>query len=293
MIGIPLLALFGGEPVAFDAKAEKKPRAKPKKEILLRPVRPSAAIEAAYRRKLMALVDEMGRSTAWFVEAAYKETPPELAQDELSSAAMRKAIDALTKRWFRRFDDAAEKLAKYFAKSTAKRSDAALKKILRDGGFTIDWKMTAPQRDAVNAIVHENVSLIRSIPRQHFTQVEGMVMRSVQTGRDMKQLADDLQKQLGVTKRRAVIISRDQNNKATGALQRVRQIEIAGEDAEAVWHHSGGGRVPRPSHQKAGRDKVRFKVKEGWFDPEVGEKIQPGFLINCRCYSRLVVKGFS
>lgn len=293
-MGIPLLALFGGEPVALDAAPLRPaPKARPKKELLLRPVRPSAAVQAAYQRALTKLVDEMGRSTTWFIEAAYRGTPPELAQDELSSEAMRRAIADLTRRWYKRFDTASEKLAAYFAKSAARRSDAALRKILKDGGFTIDWKMTKPQRDALNAIIHENVSLIRSIPRQHFLRVEGFVMRSVQTGRDMRQLTDDLQKSFKVTRRRAVIIARDQNNKATGALQRVRQIEIAGDDAEAVWHHSGGGRVPRKSHVKAGRDKVRFKVREGWYDPDVGEKIQPGFLINCRCYSRLVVKGFS
>ena len=118
-------------------------------------------------------------------------------------------------------------------------------------------------------------------------------MRSVSTGRDMKQLTDDIEHQFGVSRRRAIIISRDQNNKATGALQRVRQIEIAGEEAEAIWHHSAGGRTPRKSHVKAGQDKVRFKVKAGWFDGDVGRNIHPGELINCKCFSQLVVKGFS
>ena len=293
-MGIPLLALFGGIPVALDAAGEPRPvKPRPKKELLLRPVRPSAAVAAAYQKALLRLVDEMNKSTVWFVEAAYKETPPALAQDELSSEAMRKAIEALTKRWSKRFDTAAEKLAKYFAKTAASRSDSALRKILRDGGFTIDWKMTRPQREAINAIVNENVSLIKSIPSQYFTRVEGYVMRSVQTGRDLKQLTDDLQKSFKVTRRRAIIIARDQNNKATGALQRVRQIEIAGDDAEAVWHHSGGGKTPRKSHVKAGKDKVRYKIKSGWFDPEEKRNVIPGELIHCKCYSRLVVKGFS
>lgn len=295
-MGIPLLALFGGEPVALNASKlgdKPAPKQRPRKELLLRPVRPSAAVAAAYQKALLRLVDEMGKSTIWFVEAAYKGTPPELAMDELSSEAMRKAIANLTKRWYKRFDTASEKLAKYFAKAASSRSDAALRKILKDGGFTIDWKMTRPQRDALNAVVNENVSLIKSIPRQHFQRVEGYVMRSVQTGRDMKQLADDLQKSFKITRKRAVIIARDQNNKATGALQRVRQIEIAGDDAEAVWHHSGGGRTPRRTHAKAGREKARFKVKEGWYDEDEGRKVIPGELINCRCFSRLVVKGFS
>jgi hypothetical protein len=64
---------------------------------------------------------------------------------------------------------------------------------------------------------------------------------------------------------------------------------------ECVWVHSGGGREPRPTHLKAGRDKVRFKTSEGWFDPDpkVRRHIQSGELINCRCTQRPVLKGFS
>jgi hypothetical protein len=61
---------------------------------------------------------------------------------------------------------------------------------------------------------------------------------------------------------------------------------------EAIWVHSGGGKHPRKSHQKAGREKTRFPIAEGWFDPEVGRKIIPGELINCRCVSKAVIRAF-
>lgn len=264
---------------------------KRKNEKILRPVHPNVGIEVAYRRKLTALIDEMAKSVSYWLEAKYRQNEPEIAQDELSSAALREAIKKLVKRWNDRFDEAAKQLAEHFSKSVSQRSDAALKKILKDGGFAIEFKMTRAQRDVLNATIQENVSLIKSIPQRYLTNVEGIVMRGVQTGRDLAQITTDLQEQHGVTRRRAAFIARDQSNKATASLTRARQIEAG--LTEAIWVHSGGGKEPRPSHLKAGRERTRYDVREGWFDPAVGKKILPGELPNCRCVSRAVVKGFS
>jgi uncharacterized protein with gpF-like domain len=162
---------------------------------------------------------------------------------------------------------------------------------LRDAGYSVKFKMTREMRDVMDATINEQVSLIRSIPQQYLTQVEGMVMRSVQTGRDLGTLTKDLQQQFGVTRRRAAFIARDQNNKATASMTRVRQVKLG--ITEAIWVHSGGGKHPRPTHLKAGREKTKYDVTKGWFDPAVGKWIFPGELPNCRCVSRSVVKGFS
>jgi SPP1 gp7 family putative phage head morphogenesis protein len=116
-------------------------------------------------------------------------------------------------------------------------------------------------------------------------------MRSVQTGRDLGQLTKDLQEQFGVTKRRAALIARDRNNKATASMTRVRQVQVG--ITEAIWVHSGGGKHPRPTHVKAGRDKQRYQVSEGWLDPAVGRNIFPGELVNCRCVSKPLITGLS
>lgn len=262
-----------------------------KNEKLLRPIHPNAGIEAAYRAKLTALVQEMHASVLYWVKASYRANEPEMAQDETPAEALRRVIRELSKRWMKRFDVAAVKLADWFGQAASKRSSDGLKKILKDGGFSVEFKLTPAMRDVLGATVNQNVALIKSIPQQYLTQVEGIVMRSVQTGRDLGQLTSDLQTQLGVTKRRAAFIALDQNNKATAALTRARQIEAG--ITEAVWVHSGGGRHPRPSHLKAGREKQRFDVTKGWYDPDEKKNIWPGELINCRCVSRSVIKGFS
>lgn len=262
-----------------------------KTEKVLRGIRPNVGIEAAYRAKLDRLVEEMHGSVVYWLKASYRANEPRIALDETPADALRKTMAQLSRRWLKKFDEAAESLAEYFAQSVEKRSTAALKKILRDGGISVEFKMTPVMRDVLDATVNQNVSLIKSIPAQYLDQVQGMVQRSVQTGRDLGQLADDLQSRLGVTKRRAAFIALDQNNKATAAFNRVRLAE-AGID-EAEWVHSSASKEPRPTHVKASREKTRYKVSQGWFDPAVNRYIQPGEEPGCKCFGKPVVKGFS
>ena len=255
----------------------------------LRPVHPNAGIQARYRARLVALIEEMNNSFVFWLRAAYRANPPKMAQDRNPAEELRSAVRELARRWQKNFDKGAPKLADYFAKAVQLRSDAALRKILRDGGLSVKFKMTPTMRDVMDATINEQVLLIKSIPQQYLTQVEGMVMRSVQTGRDLGQLSKDLQEQFGVTKRRAATIARDQNNKASAAMTRARQDSVG--ITEGDWIHSGAGKHPRPTH--FAMNGKRFNLRKGMWDPHEGKWILPGELVNCRCIWRPVVKGFS
>jgi uncharacterized protein with gpF-like domain len=257
-------------------------------QTVLRPIHPNAGIEAEYRRRLVALLAEMDRSIGYWLTAAYRKNAPSLAQDELPVETLRRAVRALTRRWTARFNDLADDLASYFAQSVSQRSDAALKAALKKGGFTVEWTMTRAQRDVVNSVVHENVSLIKSIAQQHLGKVEGAVMRSVATGRDLGSLTKELQEISGVTKRRAAFISQSQNNMATASLTRARQLEIG--VTEAVWVHSSAGKKPRRSH--VANNGKTYDVNKGWYDPDEKAWTFPGVLPRCRCVSKAVIPGF-
>lgn len=272
-----------------------------KGEKVLRPIHANAGIRAAYRKRLLALTNEMLDSYRHWVLAAYKRTPPKMAADAsryskkqkartgLASREMERELRKLGRRWEDRFDDAALRMAGWFAKSTAERTDGALKHILDKGGWTVPFTMTPAMRDVLNATVAENVSLIKSIPQQFHTQVEGLVMRSVTAGRDLSELSTELSERFGVTRRRAEFIAIDQNNKATAALRKARELEIGLEDG--IWLHSHAGKKPRKTH--LANNGKRFSIREGWYDPAVRKKIMPGELPRCRCTWRVVVKGFS
>ena len=258
------------------------------KEVILRPVRPNLGLEAKYRRKLDRLVQQMHDSLVYWLKAAYRANEPEISQamDASPARTLQTAFRRLATRWQKRFDKAAPQLAAYFAKATKDRTDANMRGILKRAGFTVEFKMTAPMNDAYQAVIGEQVGLIKSIASQHLAEVEGLVMRSVQRGRDLGELATQLEERYGVTKRRAALISRDQNNKATATLTRVRQQGLG--ITEAVWQHSAGGRHPRPSHVAASGK--RYEIAKGMLID--GEYILPGEMINCRCISKAVVPGF-
>ena len=259
------------------------------KQIILAAVRPNAGLRAKYRKRLLALVEEMATSYRHWLEARWRANPPEMAADASPAKELERELRRLAKRWGKRFDEAAEEMAAYFAKASAARSDAAMRSILKRGGWSVKFKMTAPMRDVMNATIAENVGLIRSIPEQYHTEVVGLVMRSATAGRDLATLSDELSARYEITRRRAEFIARDQQNKMTANFTRVRQVEMG--ITEAVWLHSAGGRNPRPTHvRKSGK---RYDVQKGWWDPAVQEYIWPGILPNCRCVSKPVVKGFS
>lgn len=260
------------------------------KKTQLRPVRPNVGIMLAYQKKLDRLITDMQKSVAFHIRAAYRQHPPSMALDDaLPTNALKRVIETLKKRWLKQFSDAAPKLAQYFATAVNKRTDASLKKILRDGGFSVRFQQTQAMKDVVKATLEQNVSLIKSIPEQFLKNVEGDVFRSIQRGRDLGGLTKALEKNYGVTHRRAAFIARSQNNLASGAMTAVRFTELGIDTAK--WRHSGGGKTKRPSH--VANNGKTYKVSTGWYDPTVKKFIVPGELPNCRCVAIPVVPGFS
>jgi uncharacterized protein with gpF-like domain len=259
----------------------------------LRAVRPNVGIENLYRRRMWRIIDAMHESVMFWVRQTFKANEPEvvaIATDESPAATLRKTMRRMSRQWQRNFNRAAPLLADYFATSVDKRSEAALKKILKDAGMAIEFKMTPAQRDILSATIGAQVGLIKSIPQKYLQDVEGHVMRAVQKGMDLQELTKALQTSYGVTRRRAALIARDQSNKATASMTRARQIDAGLFEAE--WVHSGGGKEPRPTHVAAGKRRQRYDVRKGWYDPAVKRHIFPGEEINCRCVSRSVIPGF-
>ncbi|MNO35954.1 Phage Mu protein F like protein [compost metagenome] len=205
--------------------------------------------------------------------------------DALPSAELSKKVRSLAKRWIKKFDDMSTAIATKFTQAGRKATDSSFQQSLKDAGWAVDFQITPVMRDAMNATIAENVALIKSIPRQYALQVEGSVMRGFTTGRDLKTITDELTKHYDVSHNRAAFIARDQCNKLTATVTQARRVELGLFEAE--WVHSGGGRVPRASHVKAGKDRKRFDVREGCYID--GEHILPGVKPNCRCSSRTVL----
>jgi SPP1 gp7 family putative phage head morphogenesis protein len=260
-------------------------RAPSNRSITLPAIHPNQGLQAAYKKKLLSLIDAMQKSVVYWISAKYKANKPEMAQDASPAMTLRQAMNRLSKYWQKRFDEAGPELAKYFANHSYKNVDRSMMDALRKAGFVVDFKLTKEANDALQSVIGENISLIKSIPSEYFTQVEGIVMRSVAQGRELKHLSQELEDRYGITSRRAALIARDQNNKATAVITRVRQEGLG--ITEAIWLHSHGGKMPRPDHVRA--DGKVYKIKDGMFLE--GKWTWPGHEINCRCVSKSIIPG--
>jgi SPP1 gp7 family putative phage head morphogenesis protein len=233
---------------------------------------------------MLALIEEMDASILYWLQAQFKEAPPALlAEDATPWQEMRKRFRKLAKQWIKRFDEAAPKIAEAYLKGSFKTTNSAMRMALKDAGLAVKFEMTRGMRDAFNASLAENIGLIKSIPEQYLQKVEGVVARGYASGRDLQAIIKGLRRLYPITQNRAILIARDQSNKANAVVTKARQLELGINKAQ--WKHSHGGKVPRPDHVAA--DGRIYDVAKGCLIS--GERIWPGEKINCRCTSRSIL----
>ena len=221
----------------------------------------------------------------YWLQAERRAAPPVLATDALPSEEMQAEVQRLYEQWMKRFEDEAPKIAESFLRGTFKATDLAMRQALRDAGWSVPFTLTPAMRDAFEASLAENVGLIRSIPAQYLQEIEGIVMRNYTSGRNLKSMAEEIRARYGVAANRAVLISRDQSNKANAVVQKARQTELG--IVEAQWLHSHAGKTPRPTH--VAMNGKRYEIAKGMWDSAVQKFIWPGELIGCRCVGRSVL----
>jgi uncharacterized protein with gpF-like domain len=262
-------------------------------EKLARPIHPNVGLRAAYCQRMLHLIDDMHLDVLQEVQRQYKANPPAtMAMDIDPVGALKRLMSRLSRRWLKKFDEAAPKLADWFATSVQSRSDIVLRRILRDGGMTVRFQASKGVKQAMSGAVGENVSLIKSIPSEYFAKVEQSVMRSAMKGGDTGALTRELTGVGGITKRRAAFIARDQNSKMTSVLVKERQKELG--ITHAIWFHSHGGHEPRPTHLAF--DGHRYEIAKGAYLETTGGKMGwtwPGFEINCRCTCKVIIPGIN
>lgn len=240
-----------------------------------------------YQRELLAEIREMNADVKHQVLDIIRDNPlaqdSKMAMDASPIQLVKRALDALARKWVDRFINKAFPISDDLVKKTESAVDRGLLASARKESLTINMQWTPAMTEKVDAIIAENVSLIRSIPEKYFTEVEGMVYRAVARGGDRKQLADEIEanfgKRHGITRRRAEFIARDQTRKATSALSNARQ-QAAG-IKKGIWIHSGGGNEPRKKHVHANGEE--FFLDKGLPIGDKGQYVLPGEEPNCGC----------
>ena len=249
------------------------------------PLNPPDVVEAKFRAELDRMVERMQETTRRELDKLYRSPEaPTVAMDASFSSMAARLVRELTRRFTALFVDRAGGLAKAWAEGISRQSAVGLGQSLKDvsGGVTLKTDViSGAVADVVKASIKQNVALIKSIPREYFLEIEGEVMRSIQTGRGMADLQPFLEKRYGLTKRRAALIARDQTSKATAAINRARMQGLGVKKFK--WLHSMGGKEPRPLHKNVLNGNVYSFDDPPVIDERTGERGLPGVLINCRC----------
>jgi len=256
-----------------------------------RAVAANAGLRDRYRRMLTDLAGEMHKSAAYWILAEYKRQQPRaaalMATDASPARTMIEALRAQSARWRKHLDERAEQYALWFAARADSAATAATKQSLSAvAGFTVGMQMSRTVNNTLQTIIAENVSLIRSIGDVYFRDVERAVLTSVQRGRDVAGLADELEKIGSVSRDKAVLIAVDQNQKATSEISRARMADSG--CVYGRWRSSRRARHPRQSHQEV--DGEIFLLSQGLMID--GKLTFPGMEINCGCRTEPVVPGY-
>lgn len=193
-------------------------------------------------------------------------------------------------KWQRKFDKLSRDVSKRFATRSFGSTDVALKAALKNAGFTVSFKPTKRSLESYKLVVADNVGLIRNLQQSLYNKIQQDTWASVRAGGNMAALSEKLHKSYGIEAKRAALIARDQNNKAHATLEAARRQELG--LRQAIWQHSSGGKEPRPVHVAWGREGKVFDLDKGLYDPDEGQWVLPGTLINCRCTSRAIIPGF-
>lgn len=136
--------------------------------------------------------------------------------------------------------------------------------------------------DEITLFVNNNVSLIKTLPEEVFSDIEQMLYRDARRGLSPKELKKNISELFNATDKQAGLIARDQVNKFNGSLTELRQKNAGIEEYE--WMTSGDSRV-REDH------KILHGTIQRWDKPPItvrsgkraGERNHPSMDIQCRC----------
>jgi len=235
-------------------------------------------------REVMRDVDSLfvtfsGDGMSWAMDASLA------SQARILSNAMR---DKFTKLFASIATPTVERMVSRTEKDSGLKLGASLREM--SGELTLKANVFSEGlRDILTATVAENVALIKRIPEKYLDDVQGAVMRSIQTGNGLADLKPQLETYGVKTKNWAKNVSLDQTRKAYNGINASRMQSLGVKSFE--WVHSGGSNHPREYHRDTLNGKIfSFDNLPHLDGPNQGERGIPGQAPYCRCTMRPIFK---
>ena len=200
--------------------------------------------------------------------------------------ALAVAMARLVKRWSSpKVQAQGRRIAESFVQTALKKSERDLKRTTGIDAFSHSPGM----REYLKASAYSNATLIKSIPARYLEEVGIQVAENMRAGMRPSYIVEALQKNYGVSERRAKFIARDQTGKIQGDLSEKQQRGAGFEYFQ--WIDSDDSRVRHWHSEIANRITAYGKGVYRWDDlplSETGQPIKPGQDYNCRCIAKPV-----
>lgn len=249
----------------------------------------SASIADKYEKAIVALLRKMTEEAATEFKRMFDD--PGYAMDAVDGNPASRAriiINHLKRKYSRYFNKLAQVATDRMIRQTIRHStvtlNISLKEIAKDLELDPAFLNSGRLREIVMASTQEAAGLIKTIPEQYLSQVQGQVMRSITTGTGLQTLVPFLREKYGQNVRKARSVAHDQTRKAYSSISNAR-MQAAGV-TEFEWCHSHGGKTPRKQHLDWNGKTFRFDKPpvDDTFGP-----VLPGIAINCRCFARPIL----
>ncbi len=254
-------------------------------------LKPSASLSIRYDAKLQKQIARMTEETEKAIAQLFKsETATEyFAEDASIASQARILMNSLSNKFDEIFGWVAKPYSESFIGDVTANASATLHESLRElsGGLSLNTTvLNDDTREIVTASIAENVQIIKTIPQQYLTGVQGAVMRSITTGNGMADLVPFLKKHKQITERRARFIALDQTRKSYGSISRAKMQAVGVKQFE--WVHSSASVEPRRKHLELSGGIYNFD-EPPIIDPVTGERGFPAQLINCKCFAKPII----
>lgn len=249
----------------------------------------SASIADQYQKAVVALIVKMCAESERELKAMFND--PGYAMDAVDGNPASRAriiINYLKRKYSKYFAKLAQVATERMIRQTIKHSTVtvgmSLREIAKDLELDPAFLNSGRLREIVIASTQEAAQLIKTIPEQYLSQVQGQVMRSITTGGGLATLVPFLREKYGQNVRKARSVAHDQTRKAYSNISNARMVDAGVQEFE--WCHSHGGKTPRPQH--LGWNGKTFRFDKPPVDDTFGA-VLPGIAINCRCFARPIL----
>ena len=260
------------------------------------PLHVAESITGRYAARWTKMIDQMRKESMRKIVACLEEHLPDDAVMDASPAnQVQMVFNALQKKWDQAFGRVANQMAWQFIDEVSDDSEHKLRGSLKElsGDLVLDTGiLTGELHDMLDASVKENVELIKRTGGKYLDQMQGDVMRSIQSGNGLQDLIPALDKRGVEVRNWAQNVALDQTRKAFNGLNRGRMQALG--MGEFEWIHGGGSNHPREYHRDV-LDGNIYKLSDPPIIQEARGKTPqvkgiPGQLPFCRCTMRPVFR---